>query len=90
MRTTIITVVFACLLLVMPASAQPADSIPTYTLNHPLVYEDSWDLWPYVFLDEEGNAVGYNVDLLRLLLSELDIPYIIKLKPTTAVLHELK
>lgn len=90
MRTTIITAVFACLLLVMPASAQPADSISTYTLDHPLVYEDSWDLWPYVFLDEEGNAVGYNVDLLRLLLSELDIPYIIKLKPTTAVLHELK
>ena len=41
------------------ASAQTKDSIRTYTEEHPLVYEDAWDLWPYVFLNEEGEPAGY-------------------------------
>ena len=39
--------------------AQPADSVKTYTKEHPLVYEDAWDLWPYSFLNEDGEPVGY-------------------------------
>ena len=71
-------------------TAQPADSIRTYTEEHPLVYEDAWDLWPYVFLNEEGDPVGYNIDLLKLIFQELDIPYVIKLKPTKSALKDLK
>ncbi len=66
------------------------DSTRVFTEQQPLVYEDAWDLWPYVFLNENGEAVGYNVDLLKLLLQELDIPYIIKLKPTQEALNDLK
>ena len=55
-----------------------------------MVYEDAWDLWPYAFLSETGEPVGYNIDLLRLILKELDIPYKIKLKPVRDALNDLK
>ena len=70
--------------------AQTADSVRTYTKERPLVYEDAWDLWPYVFLNEDGEAVGYNVDLLKMIFRELHIPYVIRLKPTSVALDDLK
>ena len=60
-----------------------------YTQEHPLVYTDAWDLWPYVFLDESGNPTGYNVELLKMIFEELDIPYEIHLKPTERALEDL-
>ena len=66
------------------------DSTRVFTEQHPLVYEDAWDLWPYAFLNEKGEPVGYNIDLLRLICKELDIPYTIKLKPTSEALNDLK
>lgn len=62
----------------------------TYTEERPLVYEDAWDLWPYAFLNDAGEPVGYNIDLLRLLCKELDIPYKIKLKPAQDIMSDLK
>ena len=61
-----------------------------YTREHPLVYEDAWDLWPYVYLNDKGQPEGYNIDMLQLLLKELDIPYVIRLKPTSEALEDLK
>ena len=70
--------------------AQSEDEVRTYTEEHPLVYEDAWDLWPYAFLNDNGEPVGYNIDLLRLIFKELDIPFRIKLKPTQDALNDLK
>ena len=81
-------VLFACSCLSL--SAEEKDSVRVYTEEHPLIYEDAWDLWPYVFLNENGEAVGYNVDLLKMIFQELDIPYVIKLKPTKVALEDLK
>ena len=61
-----------------------------FTEEHPLVYEDAWDLWPYSFLDNTGEPVGFNIDVLKLICKELDIPYRIKLKPTQDALNDLK
>ena len=61
-----------------------------YTKENPLIYEDAWDLWPYVFLDDEGEPTGYNVDMLKLIFEELNIPYVIRLKPTQQALEDLK
>ena len=61
-----------------------------YTEEHPLVYEDAWDLWPYVFLNEHGEPEGFNIDLLKELFHELDIPYVIKLKPTKEALEDIR
>lgn len=66
------------------------DSIIVYNEEHPLIYEDAWDLWPYVFLNENGEPDGYNIDLLKMIFKELNIPYIVKLKPTLEAQADLK
>lgn len=76
----------ATLLQAVPNDRSPLD----FTEEHPLVYEDAWDLWPYTFLNENGEPVGYNIDLLKLIFNELDIPFVIKLKPTEKALSDLK
>ena len=61
-----------------------------YDEEHPLIYEDAWDLWPYSFVNDFGEPTGYNIDLLKLIFKELDIHYKIKLKPTQDALNDLK
>ena len=61
-----------------------------FTEEHPLVYEDAWDLWPYAYLNDNGDPVGYNIDLLKLIFKRLGIPYQIKLRPTSLALNDLK
>ena len=87
-RILLIIGLFACSHL--SHAAVETDSVRAYTEDDPLVYEDAWDLWPYVFLNENGEAVGFNVDLLKMIFQELDIPYVIRLKPTKEALEDLK
>ena len=87
-RTLLMVALFAASCLSLSADEQ--DPVRAYTEENPLIYEDAWDLWPYVFLNENGEAVGFNVDLLKMIFQELDIPYIIKLKPTKDALEDLK
>ena len=61
-----------------------------YTEEHPLIYEDAWDLWPYVYLDDNGQPTGFNVELLTLIFERLDIPFEIHLKPTSQALEDLQ
>ena len=87
-------IIIILLLLICPAMA-PAqtverDTIKVFNEEHPLVYEDAWDLWPYVFLNENGEPDGYNIDMLKMIFKELDIPYVIKLKPTLEAQSDLK
>lgn len=90
MRHTSICTLLLCLLMAFPQQTQArADSTRIFTTEHPLVYEDAWDLWPYVFLNENGDPDGYNIDLLRLIFKELDIPFIIRLMPTTDAQKDL-
>ncbi|MBQ9230648.1 MAG: transporter substrate-binding domain-containing protein [Prevotella sp.] len=71
-------------------AASQDENIRVYTREHPLIYEDVFDLWPYSFLNENGEPDGYNVDLIRLMLKELDIPYIIKMKPQQECFKDIK
>ena len=71
------------------ANAQP-ENVRDYTERAPLVYEDVWDLWPYSFLNEKGDPEGFNVDLIRLLLDELEIPYVIKMKSSQEAFNDLR
>ena len=66
------------------------DSARVYTEQRPLVFEDSRNLWPYSYIDENGEPKGYCVDLVKLIMHELNIPYIIKLKQHQDVLYDLK
>ena len=72
------------------ADRQSKDSTKVFSEDHPLVYEDAWDLWPYSFLNESGDPVGYNIDLLKLIMKRLEIPFVVKLKPTSEALRDLK
>jgi len=62
---TLLLLLFGLLLTALPQpSRAEGDSIRrSFTVEQPLVYEDSWDLWPYVFLNENGEPDGYNIDL---------------------------
>ncbi|MCR4603788.1 MAG: transporter substrate-binding domain-containing protein [Prevotella sp.] len=88
--------VLACLFpafsfLSSSAHAQlPGNLQHRFTKEHPLIYVDAWDLWPYVFLDDDGDPTGYNVDMLKLIFDELNIPYEIHLKPTPLALQDLR
>ena len=68
----------------------PPSHAREYTKEHPLVYEDVWDLWPYSFLNDNGEPEGYNIDLIRLMMQRLDIPYVIKLKSEEETFNDLK
>lgn len=52
----------------------------TYSDNNPLIFEDAWDYWPFAFANEDGDPNGYNIDIIRLMLNRLNIPYVIRLK----------
>lgn len=70
--------------------AAKSDSTRVYTEQNPLVYEDAWDLWPYTFLNDNGEPDGFNIDLIRLIMKELNIPYIIKLRPQQQAFEDLR
>ena len=87
-------VLMALLMLTSAASTASAangkDTTMVYNEARPLIYEDAWDLWPYVFLNENGEPDGYNVDLLKMIFKELDIPYVVRLKPTLEAQSDLR
>ena len=55
-----------------------------------MVYEDAQDLWPFSYLNDEGQPEGFNIDLVEILLKELNIPYVIHLKSQQEALDDLK
>ena len=87
-RLTVV-LLMVCSLQTVTAAADK-DTTIVYNEARPLIYEDAWDLWPYVFLNENGEPDGYNIDLLKMIFKELNIPYIIKLKPTLEAQKDLK
>ena len=70
--------------------AAEGDSVKVYTEQNPLIYEDAWDLWPYAFLNDNGEPNGFNIDLIRLLMKDLHIPYIIRLRPQQQAFEDLR
>ena len=84
--------IYIILSLLVPGSGAFAqsDTSRVYTEEHPLVYEDADNLWPYSFLNDDGEPDGYNIDILKMLLQELDIPYVINLKPQQEVFSDLR
>ena len=61
-----------------------------YTSANPLVYEDVWDLAPYDFINENGQPDGFNIDLVKLMMNRLGIPYTIKLKQSPRNFEDLE
>ena len=76
--------------LSLTTMAAKSDSTRVYTEQNPLVYEDAWDLWPYAFFNDNGEPDGFNIDLIRLIMKELNIPYIIRLRPQQQAFEDLR
>ena len=77
-------------ILSLTTMAAKSDSTRVYTEQNPLVYEDAWDLWPYAFFNDNGEPDGFNIDLIRLIMKELNIPYIIRLRPQQQAFEDLR
>lgn len=76
--------------MMLPLALSAEDIHKKYNKDHPLIYEDAWDTWPYVFRGDNGEPMGYNIDLLTLIFDELDIPFQVKLKPKSEALESLR
>ena len=61
-----------------------------YTVEHPLVFDAGEALWPYSYLNEQGKPDGFSIDLIRLMLKELGIPYEIRMRNRPEALADLK
>jgi PAS domain-containing protein len=85
----LILIVISLSLLTLSTTAQ-SDTARVFTDDKPLVYVDADNLWPYSFINEHGEPEGFNIDLLRVLMKELGIPYIIRLKSPTQAMEDLK
>ncbi len=85
---SLVLVIFAFSTAAFPQEQEEGPAV--YDERRPLIYEDAWDLWPYVFLNENGEPDGYNIDLLKMIFKELNIPYVVKLKPTLEAQADLK
>lgn len=81
LRHVLITVLMTlCCLTAAEAAPYVGTRTREYTKNDPLIYEDSWRKWPYAFINDEGEPDGFNVELIRRVLSRLGIPYEIRLR----------
>ena len=91
MRTKRISAIASlALMLALSSSAQHAGESRKYTNEHPLIYEDVRDLWPYSFLNDKGEPDGFNVELVRLIMGDLGIPYTIRMTSSQEVFDDLK
>jgi len=86
-----ITILVTAILLILSVPLLAQDEQPrVYTTDRPLIYEGAQDLWPYSFLNEKGEPDGFNIELIRLILGILGIPYDINMKPRQEVFRDLK
>ena len=46
-----------------------------YTEDRPLVIGADWDFQPFEFLNTDGQPSGYNIEVLDLILTQLEIPH---------------
>ena len=72
--TTKKIILLTCLMLgwLLPAEAQWARE---YTEDRPLVIVSDWEFPPYEFRNDNGEADGYNVEVLDLILDNLKVPH---------------
>ena len=89
-KALLLTIITAMLTMSLTAQTNTKDATTRkYTKENPLVYEDSWDLWPYSFLNEEGKPTGFNIELIDAIMRRLDIPYVVKLKAEEDAFRDL-
>lgn len=88
MKSIRLLIITTLLVLSAPVTAQ--DEQPeVHTAETRLIYEGVQDLWPYSFLNEKGEPDGFNIELIKLILNKLNIPFEIKIRPRQKVFRDL-
>ena len=69
--------ILTCLLCLwlLPAHADEGKLTDTYTTERPVVIACDWDKAPYEFLNDNGQPAGSNIDVIRIILKKLNLPY---------------
>ncbi len=65
----------ACLLSVCHIPSAQALYIREYSEERPLIIVSDWEFPPYEFRNDKGEPDGYNIEVLDLILSHLNIPH---------------
>ena len=81
--------IILCLTLYMPVCKAQTSDHRIYNDENPLVFEHSYNLYPYSYINNHGEPEGYFIDLIDLLMKELGIPYVIELKPQKEALKDM-
>ena len=70
-KTVALLFTFLFSLFSSPARAQHYG----YTDERPLVIAADWDFQPFEFINADGEPSGYNIEVLDLILTQMDIPH---------------
>ena len=62
------------MMALVPATVSAADH-HGYTDETPLVIAADWDFQPFEFLNADGQPSGYNIEVLDLILTQMNIPH---------------
>lgn len=81
MKYRYITATLLLLATVLQASAQALNE--RYSTIRPVVVTCHWDDPPYEFLNDEGVPTGINVDIVKAVMEELDLPCTFVMKDQT-------
>ncbi|WP_051949634.1 ATP-binding protein [Prevotella sp. FD3004] len=80
MTKKIYILIAACVLSFCNVLTAKALFIREYTEEHPLVIVSDWEFPPYEFRNDKGEPDGYNIEVLDLILTKLDIPHVFQMK----------
>lgn len=68
------------MLLILTVHAQAQSLSEKYTKERPVVIVCDWDKPPYEFLNDKGEPDGSNIDVMKAVMKELDLPYRFEMK----------
>ena len=74
----------------VPFEAEARNTDVRYSEGRPLIYEDSWNMRPFAFINKDGQPDGLHVELVKTILTRLQIPYKINLRPFADIGRDIK
>lgn len=82
-------IILIFMLVFAPVGAEAGGTDVRYSEGRPLVYEDSWNLRPFAFINKDGQPDGLHVEVVKTILDRLQIPYKINLRPSADVRRDM-
>ena len=61
-----------------------------YTTEHPLVFADAWEKWPYSFVNSKGEPDGFDVELTHEVMRRLGLPFVVRMDDQDSVYGDME